>query len=151
MKKYTALILILALALTTAAAAWMHLSTREDVAAGTLQMTVFGRTHTVNLSDLDCAPVSGVRINGKGESIPVEGSGIPLKNLLTAEQIASSSKVTVIAGDSYNAVLTAEELNADGKAYLLLQEDGPRLIVFGDENSKRSITNVVQIIVESLG
>lgn len=148
MKKYGVLIFILVLALVTGIAAWFHLTTREEVASGTLQITVNGEEITVNLSQLDYEPVSGIRVNGKGESIPVDGQGISLKNLLLGQQIASYAKVAVVADDSYSAELTAEEVEADGKAYLLLEEDALRLVVFGDENSKRSITQVVQIIVE---
>ena len=36
----------------------------------------------------------------------------------------------------------------DGKAWLLLEQPYLRLVVFGDQNSKRSVSNVVQIIVE---
>lgn len=145
MKKYGVFAFILVLVLVTGIAAWFHLTTREEVAAGTLLITAGGEEKTVKLSELPYTQVSGVRVNGKGESIPVEGPGIALKDLLNA---GSCSKVTVVADDSYSAELTAEEVAEDGKAYLLLDEDTLRLVVFGDENSKRSITNVVQIIVE---
>lgn len=62
--------------------------------------------------------------------------------------VVSYSKVTVISDDSYAADLTAEDVKEDGKAYLMLDEEEIRLIVFGDPNSKRSVSNVVQIIVE---
>lgn len=148
MKKYGVLAFILVLALVTGIAAWFHLTTREEVASGTLQITDHGQEKTVKLSDLDYTQVSGVRVNGKGESIPVEGQGISLKDLLQGQLVTAYTKVTVVADDSYRAELTAEEVDAQGKAYLLLQEDTLRLVVFGDENSKRSITHVVQIIVE---
>lgn len=148
MKKYGVLIFILVLALVTGIVAWFHLTTREEVASGTVQITVNDEEITVNLSQLAYEPVSGVRVNGKGETIAVEGQGISLKNLLLGQQITSYTKVTVVADDAYSAELTAEEAEADGKAYLLLEEDTLRLVVFGDENSKRSITQVVQIIVE---
>ena len=42
-----------------------------------------------------------------------------------------------------------EEVKNDPKAYLLHEEEGKlRLVVFGDKNSKRSVSNVVQIVVE---
>ena len=148
MKKHKVLALILVLAVLTGIAAWFHLSSREEVAKGTLQMTVGGHTYTVELSNLDFEPVSGVRVNGKGESIPVEGQGISLEDLLDEEDINSYSKVTVISDDSYTAELTAEEVEEDGKAYLMLDEEALRLIVFGDQNSKRSVSNVVQVVIE---
>ena len=148
MKKHKALALILVLAMLTGIAAWLHLSSRENVAEGTLQMTIDGHSHAVEVSGLDFEPVSGVRVNGKGESIPVEGQGISVKDLLESKKIASYSKVTVLSNDSYAAELAAEEITEDGKAYLMLDEEELRLIVFGDSNSKRSVSNVVQIIVE---
>ena len=111
-------------------------------------MTIDGHSHAVEVSGLDFEPVSGVRVNGKGESIPVEGQGISVKDLLESKKIASYSKVTVLSNDSYAAELAAEEITEDGKAYLMLDEEELRLIVFGDSNSKRSVSNVVQIIVE---
>lgn len=148
MKTYKALTLILVLVVLTGIAAYFHLSTREEVTEGTLQVTIDGHAQPLKLSDLSYEPVSGVRVNGKGESIPVEGDGISVKDLLVTLEVASCSKVTVVSDDSYSAELTAEEIQEDGKAYLLLDEDYLRLVVFGDANSKRSVSNVVQVIVE---
>lgn len=148
MKKYGVWVFIIVLIAATGVTAWLHLSTREEVASGTVQLTIDGQAQSLALADLKCEAVSGVRVNGKGESIPVEGQGVLLKALLTDEQLAACTQVTVTADDSYSAVLTADEVKEDGKAYLLLQDNSLRLVVFGDENSKRSITNVVQIIVE---
>ena len=148
MKKYGVWMFVLVLVVFTGIAARQHLTGREQVAAGTVQIIASGQTKTVRLSELEYEPVSGVRVNGKGESIPVEGMGVPLKVLLEAEQLADCAGVTVIADDSYRAELTAEEVAGDGKVFLLLQGDTLRLVVFGDGNSRRSITNVVQIVVE---
>lgn len=148
MKTSKALALILVLLLLSGIAAWFHLSSREEVTEGTVQITVNGDVQTVKLSDLTYEPVSGVRVNGKGESIPVEGDGISVKNLLETRKVGSCTKVTVISDDSYSAELTAEEIAEDGKAYLLLDEAYLRLVVFGDHNSKRSVSKIVQIIVE---
>lgn len=143
-----ALALILVLVVLTGIAAYFHLSTREEVIAGTVQVTVDGHAQTVKLADLAYEPVSGVRVNGKGETISVEGRGILVKDLLASTKIASYSKVTVVSDDSYTADLTAEEVAESGKAYLLLEQPYLRLVVFGDQNSKRSVSNVVHIIVE---
>ncbi len=67
---------------------------------------------------------------------------------LAQEHITGYSKVSVVSDDSYSAELTADEVKEDGKVYLLNEEDSLRLVVFGDENSKRSVSNVVQIVVE---
>ena len=58
-------------------------------------------------------------------------------------------QVTVTADDEYSAVVTAEELAAPDKVYLIAQEeDGVQLVVFGDSNSKRNVSNVVRVTVE---
>ena len=148
MKTSKVLALILVLVVLTGIAAWFHLSSREAVAEGAVQVTIDGRAQTLKLEDLSYAPVSGIRVNGKGESIPVEGDGISVKSLLETLNAPSYSKVTVISDDSYSAELTAQEVAEDGKAYLMLDEAYLRLVVFGDSNSKRSVSNVVQVIVE---
>lgn len=148
MKANKALVIILVLAVFTGIAAWFHLSSREEVTAGTVQIIVDGDAQAVHLSDLNYQQVSGVRVNGKGESIPVEGEGISVKDLLEVRNITSCTKVTVVSDDAYSAQLTAQEIMEDGKAYLLLDEDYLRLMVFGDQNSKRSVSKVVQVIVE---
>ena len=147
-KNHKIFALVLVLILLTAIAAWVHLSTRPAIAEGTLQITVNGKAHTVQLSALQTKPVSGERINGKGEVIPVSGQGVLLRDLLVQEKITVHTKVQVMADDSYTVVLTADEVAADGKAYLLRTDDELRLVVFGDRNSKRSVSNVVQIIIE---
>lgn len=148
MKASKALALILALVILTGIAAYFHLSTREEVTKGTVQVTMDGRPQTLNLSDLSYEPVSGIRVNGKGESISVEGDGISVKAFLEIQKADSYTKVTIVSDDSYSAELTAEEIGEEGKAYLMLDEAYLRLVVFGDPNSKRSVSNVVQIIVE---
>lgn len=148
MKTYKAFVIILVLALLTGIAAYFHLSSREEAAEGTVQITVDGSAQTVKLCDLNYEWVSGVRVNGKGESIPVEGEGISVKDLLETQRVVSCARVTVISDDTYTAELKAEEIAEDGKAYLLLDEAYLRLVVFGDQNSKRSVSRVVQIIVE---
>ena len=54
----------------------------------------------------------------------------------------------IFSDDSYSAQLTKEEIEEENRVYLLMDEDSLRLVVFGDKNSKRSVSNVVQIEVE---
>ena len=81
-KTYKTLALILVLVILTGIATWFHLSSREEVAEGTTQLTIDKHKQTVKLDALNYEPVSGVRVNGKGETIPVEGKGISVKALL---------------------------------------------------------------------
>jgi len=148
MKQHKVIALILVLAVLTGIAAWVYLGGREEVAEGTLEITYEGQVYTVSLSELDCEPMTGIRVNGKGEEIPVNGQGILLNDLFAQVKITPHSKVMVISDDSYSAELTADEVCKEGKAYLLLQDEELRLVVFGDTNSKRSVSNVVQVVVE---
>ena len=106
-------------------------------------------TVTVDISKLDYVQVTGTRMNGKGEEQIVDGPGIALKDLLSGQKIQNCTKVVVVSDDSYNAELTAEEVADGSKAFLIVEEENElRLVVFGDTNSKRSVSNVVQIVVE---
>ena len=123
--------------------------TREQVTEGTVQLIYGEKTYELEISELEYEKVTGTRRNGKGEEILVESSGILLKDVLERKGIVEYSKVKVVSDDSYSAELTAEEVENDTKAYLLHEKEGElRLVVFGDTNSKRSVSNVVQIIVE---
>ena len=149
MKTRKALIFVIGLLLLTAVAAGAHLLTRDQVTEGTVQLTYGDKTYELEIGELDYKEVTGTRMNGKGEEIPVEASGILLKDVLELKSIVGYSKVKVVSDDSYSAELTAEEVKNDTKAYLLHEEEGElRLVVFGDTNSKRSVSNVVQIVVE---
>lgn len=148
MKSHKAIILGVVLIILTAVLAVIHLGTREEVPENAVQISANDKTYMVDIEKLNYEKVEGVRVNGKGEEIPVDGQGIALKDILAQENITEYSKVTVVADDSYSAELTADEVKEDGKAYLLNEEESFRLVVFGDENSKRSVSNVVQIVVE---
>ena len=56
--------------------------------------------------------------------------------------------VRVVADDEYAAEVSAEELAQDGRVWLLKTDGGFRLIVFGDQNSKRDVKNVARIEVQ---
>lgn len=102
----------------------------------------------VNIEKLSYEPVEGIRINGKGEEIPVSGQGILLKELLEEYGITDYRQVKVSAMDSYSATVTREETEEEGKVYLFFEEESLRLLVFGDKDSKRSVSDIVQIVAE---
>ena len=149
MKTSKVKIFVFALIVITIVAALLHLNTREAVAEGTLLISAGGDTITVDLSKLEFEPVIGTRVNGKGEEHTVDAPGISLKNVLAREKITDYTKVTVMSDDSYSAEVSAEEIADGSKAFLIVEEEKElRLVVFGDTNSKRSVSNVVQIVVE---
>ena len=149
MKKNRLMIFAFVLVAVTAIAAIIHLNTRDEVAEGQIKLINGDKEITVNLNDFEYEQLSGIRVNGKGEEIPVEGKGILMRDLLKTVETIEYETVQVMADDSYTAEVTAEEVMEDGKVCLFLQEEGGlRLVVFGDENSKRSVSDVVQIIIE---
>lgn len=148
MKKTKVVFLILLLVVLTGVLSVVHLTTRNKVGADEVQLTYKDKTYSVEYKKLDLEQVTGTRVNGKGEEKKVEAPGILLRKLLEEKDIEEYSQVTVVSDDSYSAKIAVEEIKEEEKAYLLLQEEELRLVVFGDENSKRSVSNVKQIIVE---
>ena len=152
MKKNLMIKIVLVLALITAVFAVVHLSTRQAEEAGAIQVSVQGRMTSIPLSKLPLQDVSGTTVNGKGEEKTIEGQGTPLSEVLTQAGVDRSTvqQVTISAADEFSAVLTVGEVAEDGKAYLLQEggEERPRLIVFGDPDSKRRGKDGARIEVE---
>ena len=142
------MVLFAILVLFTVIFAVVHLNTREEVPEHAVQITAGDKTYMVDITKLEYEQVTGIRVNGKGEELEVNAQGILLREVLSQNAISEFSKVTVVADDSYQAEVTAEEIKEDAKVYFLYEEESLRLIVFGDENSKRSVSNVVQVMVE---
>lgn len=149
MKKHKALIFVIILVVLTGIAAIVHLTTREAVPEHSVAITYEGETICVDLDELAYRQVSGVRINGKGEEKPVEGQGILLKDMLEALQILNYESISIASDDSYTAEVNLAEVQAEDKVYLMYEEKELRLVVFGDTDSKRSVSNVVKIDVQS--
>lgn len=144
--KYKVVVAVAVLLVLTVIAAVFHLRTRENIAEGTLLVTVGDASDYLDISEFSYIHVTGVRMNGKGEEIPVDASGIPLSQVLQMVSAAEYETVMVISDDSYQAELSAEETTDETKAYLIADDEKRlRLVVFGDTNSKRSVTNVIQI------
>ena len=115
----------------TAVLAVLHLTTRTSEIEGAI--LVNGKA--VQLAELELSPVVGTIANGKGEKTQLDTQGIALTSIC-------ESDTTVTSSDEYSALISADELN---KAYLISEGDGLRLVVFGDENAKRDVKNVVRI------
>lgn len=150
MKRIGAARIIPVLVLITAAAAVFHLTTRAAVPEGALRVEFdAGQWKELSLEKLKPDSVQGTVVNGKGEERVINAQGILLSDVLREAGITEFSAVTVIADDEYSARVMAEEIAAPGKVYLIQQkEGGMQLIVFGDENSKRNVTNVVRLSVQ---
>lgn len=149
MKKHRVKIFAVLIALLTIAAAVFYLEVREEIAEGSLQITAGTRTVMLDPSKFERTQVSGVRMNGKGEEIPVNGPGIAIRDVLALAEITEYTLVKVLSDDAYCAEISAEEVEDSTKAFLLFDEENElRLVVFGDKNSKRSVSDVVRIVVE---
>ncbi len=149
MKKHKVKLFAAVLVVFTIIAAAIHLNTREVVAEGTLRLVAGGKETTLDISKFAYEQVTGVRVNGKGEEIPVEALGVSLRRVVEDADILEYTTVTVIADDFYSAEISAEEVEDGTKAFLILDDEKKlRLVVFGDTNSKRSVSNVAQVVVE---
>ncbi len=149
MKKIKSInIIIAALVLLTVIATAVHFATRTDVPEGALRVEYGGKAVELDVGKLELKPVQGTVRNGKGEEKTVAGQGIELGQLLEQAGAGDYTTVTVTADDEYGAQLTAEETAQPNKVYLLLEDDSSlRLVVFGDENSKRNVSNVKLVSV----
>ena len=150
-QKKTVKIIIAILVLATVGLALLHFCTREQVPGGTLMISQGKESVTIDISRLPTTAVTGVIVNGKGEEKTVDTQGIPVSAVLLEAGIdpAGINTVTVTADDEFSAELSAGDVNAEGKAYLTVEEDGSlTLIVFGDPNAKRNVRNVVKLNAE---
>ena len=149
MKKHKVIILAAVLVVLTVVAAMVHLNTRKVVAEGTLNVVSGANEINLDISKFEYEQVTGVRMNGKGEEIPVDAMGVSIKHVLAQAKLTDYETVAIVSDDSYCAEISAEEVEDGSKAFLIVDEEGKlRLVVFGDTNSKRSVSNVVQVVVE---
>lgn len=150
MKKSTKIIMaaIAALIALTAVFAIIHSVARTEVPDGALLVSCGGEKKYVDLASLDTVSVRGIVVNGKGEKSDVNTQGVPLADVIENAGFDPNGAVTVkvTADDEFSAELSGDELNEDGKAYLVSEEDGSmRLVVFGDSNAGRNVRNVVSV------
>ena len=129
---------VLALLLLTAILAAVHLTTRTPETEG----AVIVNGEALYVADFELQSVTGSIINGRGEEKEIDAQGVPLLAVCGGD----FDTVTVTASDEYHAEVSADEIQ---NAYLIIRDDGTlQLIVFGDENNKRDVKNVVRIDTE---
>ena len=142
-------IVIIVLVLITTVVAIFYLTTRPATQKGILRIENGGQVIELPLERLTFASVHGTTVNGKGEERTIDAQGILLDQILREAGISEFTEVTVTADDAYNAVVTAEEIAETDRVYLIQQDEGGlRLIVFGDSNSKRSVSDVASLSVK---
>lgn len=141
--------IIAALVVITAIIAAVHLSTRTAPPGGILRIEAGGQATDLALSKLELTPVQGTVVNGKGEKRTINAQGVPLSGVLSQAGITTYTKVAAVADDEYSATVTAEEIAEPDRVFLLIdEEERPQLLVFGDSNSKRNVSNVIRLVVE---
>lgn len=150
MKKHRAMIFIIILLVITGIMAMVYLNDREDIPENAIELSVRSESQYIDIEKIKYENVSGSRVNGKGEKIEVNASGLSLEKVLNDAGITEYDTISVVADDAYSAEITVKEMQ-DGLEAYLIQEEGEerlRLVVFGDKDSKRSVSNVAQIVVE---
>lgn len=152
MKKNSKIVIavIAVLIALTAVLAIVHSATRTEVPDGALLVSCGGENKYVALNSLDTVPVQGSVVNGKGEKSDIDTQGVPLADVIKDAGFdpSGAAAVKVTADDEFSAELSGDELNEEGKAYLVGENDGSmRLVVFGDSNAKRNVRNVVSVEV----
>lgn len=146
MKNKKLLLAIAVLVTVTAVLAVIHLNNSPEVNAGDLLILQGSNESCVTIRPQQLVPVTGTLVNGKGDQIPVDSMGLALVDVLGLAGFEALSDVIVTARDEYSAEVTAEELAAPGKVYLTVETDGTfRLVVFGDCNSKRNVSDVIKL------
>lgn len=150
MKKNKLTIFIIGiLVLLTAIFAVIHLTTRPQEQEGAVQVVHQGKTTVIRVEDLKpVAQVDGTVTNNAGEEKQISGPGIMVSDVLKLAGISPQGEVKVTSADEYTVSLTSEELAEEGKAWLMIEEDSLRLIVFGDQGAKRNVKNVARLTVE---
>lgn len=148
MKKNKLVVFLTIILTLTIVGAILHFSTRESIPEDALKITYQEKEIYVDIHKLDTKYVEGERVDGKGDTFPVEGEAVLLKDLLKDEKVNTFKSVTVIADDSYSAEVMYDEIMKEDVVYLFCDEESVRLMVFTDKNSKRNVTNVVEIEVE---
>ena len=152
MKKQSKIIVavLAALFLAVAAMACVHFATREKVPVNTLAIHAGKDVVYVDLDKLNRKPVQGTLTNARGDKIEIDAQGAALADILRMGEldVDSIQSVTVSAADEYSASLSGAEVNESEKTFLIFGEDGLQLVVFGDENMKRSVHKVVSVDVQ---
>ena len=133
----------------TAVLAVIHQNTRTQEIEGAVLVEFAGESVAVQISEMPLTEVKGTVVNGKGEEREIDAQGILLVDVLELAGVETvpENGVSVTAADEYSVEVTADELAEAGKVFLL-EEDAPRLIVFGDNGEKRNVKNVARITVK---
>lgn len=148
-KKSSGIVIFIAcLVAVTAVIAVIHITTRTKVKEGTILITTTEKNYEISFDNLKTEPVEGTVQNAKGDIKTISGEGARLEELFLEAGVMKADSVTVYADDEYSAVVMGEEIEDPAKVYMMIEDGMANLVVFGDPDSKRNVTNVVRIVVE---
>ena len=117
MKSHKVAILTIVLVIITAIAAIVHLSTRKEIPEHALLISVNEKEILLDADKFEYEKVSGIRVNGKGEEIPVEAPGISLQDVLVHAGVEHFEHAVIESDDSYRAEVSQAEIREEGKVY----------------------------------
>lgn len=151
MKRKSIAVVILLLILT-GIVSFLYLRSRKNAPKGSLTVTCDGRTELVDPFRAPPVSVRGTTVNSKGQKKDIDETGVSLSGVIALTGFGKEpyTSARVVSSDEYAADVTADEISDPQKVFLVRSEskDGSgeiRLIVFGDENSKRQIKDVTKI------
>ena len=150
--KKKSIVIVIVLLIITCIASIIYLRSRNDAPKGNLAIVNGDKTVLIDPFSGSLVSVKGVTINAKGQEKDVDETGISLKDAISKSGLdkAGFTKARVVSSDEFAAEISFDEINEDGKAYLAKQQEdngstSARLYVFGDNDSKRQVKNVVRI------
>lgn len=161
-KVLIAVVICAVLALTLGVGLYVRNTQTAQEKQNAITVKAAGKEIVVAVKELDKGAFEGETVNGKGERSAHSYRGVELQALLKDKGVdfAAATGVHVSSADQYTADLTGDELREAGKVYLAVEIDGQKvsgieegtdgvqMIVFGDENMRRSVRNLAVIEVQ---
>ena len=123
----------------------IHLASRPLVPTNHILLKQGDETFDIDIDSFQMGMVEGKTVNAKGDIKIISGEGILLRDAISDVDIGKFDEATVVSDDEYHAIVKESEIFDSDNVYLLRQDSGIRMCVFGDDNSKRNVTNVVKI------
>ena len=159
-KVLIAVVICAVLALTLGVGLYVRNTQTAQEKQNAITVKAAGKEIVVAVKELDKGAFEGETVNGKGERSAHSYRGVELQALLKDKGVGAATGVHVSSADQYTADLTGDELREAGKVYLAVEIDGQKvsgieegtdgvqMIVFGDENMRRSVRNLAVIEVQ---
>ena len=152
MNRTRALIMLLAaLAIIVGVFAVIHFTSRDVIPEGALAVHNGDSTRYVNLGLLDRTEVKGETADDAGSPVEIDALGVQLQDVLAAAKVNPQTVTAVtVTAENGTAEITGAELRETGKVFLYAAEhDAAALVVFGDADGARHLTNVTALEVQT--